>query len=1605
MNPQASQLIRRARSQAIDTLGRFARQANFLEQLQVAFGDNFDTNIGLGIANQFQSGDFSLLPEIQVLSNGELGTANGAYAASLDKIFVSSDFLAQYEGLALSGVEAAVNAVAELLLEEIGHKLDRFFNGNVDTPGDEGAIFLLLATGKTLSAGTLAGLRAGNDHTVITVAGQSVDVEQQNVFGDEKWNRLYGTTDNDTIYGLGGDDIIDGGLPPQYYDPKTGNRYPSGIDFLSGGDGADILTAAGTLFGDAGDDTLYGSGSLNGGDGNDNLYGSGSLNGGDGNDTLIGRSGDDTLNGGDGDDTLYGDNLNENGNDTINGENGNDILYGGDGNDTINGGNGNDTIFAGAAEATRNKANIPRRLVTGGGSDKIDGGEGNDTFYFDSHLDTASIIITYTTTNNGSIAGGSNNGTTFRNIENLDFKTGSGDDNINISAAITNNNFVYAGEGNDTVIGSAGSDFLSGGDGNDSINGGDGNDTISAGVRTGEGTILYYAGIGADTIDGGAGSDTLSIWNYSDTESITLTYTTTSNGTITGGSNNGTTFRNIEILNFTAGSADDNINISASTSNLNFIRPGAGNDTVTGSTTNGNSFYGEEGNDILTGGADRDYLYGEAGNDTLNGGGGIDNLNGGEGNDILSGGDDGDDLNGGEGADTLKGGEGDDRYRIGFIGDPLKTINGSYEINPAKAGGSRIEDTSGTYDRLEIIGIVEKRLKKGEMGFGREGKSLIIDLDKDGEINAAKDLTITNFFSTQSGGKKGTGLIEDIANISGANVLKLFNNDKIINGTEGDDTLIGGDGDDIINGFAGNDLLNGGAGADTMTGGTGNDTYVVDNVGDIVIEKPNEGTDTVESSITYSLTANVERLFLTGVAAINGTGNILNNLIVGNAGKNILDGGDGNDTLTGGGGADTLKGGAGDDTYEIDPNNAAGIRIEDSAGTDTIKISGVAKTFLTKNQLGFGRKGKSLIIDLNKNGQIDTSKQADGTINLTKDLEISNFFSTNTGWNAGTGFVEKIGNFTGGEVLNLFNLAGKESITGGSPNGWPLSDVDKNYRNVKFNVIGLGKDPANVRQKWTAGSQVWVVIHGWNDNANSFKNLADIVAKAKPNDVVLTLDWSEAAANGQPPGTGNWDAASWISSVADFAFNKLKSWGINTGGSVNLIGHSLGSLVSSELASRFVANQLGGVNTITALDPPSEFNLLAIGGYDLNYTAPGVQRPKRFDTVANFSRAFLGSRSVAGNDEFASWADESILMDFGNPIDVGKEHFRVIRAFEDLLSTKGLANSLLDLRDYDRGYPNFRKNAFHVVAEDSKPLSPYLQIDNHEGVIKVNAENQPLVLVTKNKSTTGISDLLNLDNIIYGTNANDTIASSMFSSVDNFNPYFGGNDIFYGGSGDDIIIGGGGNDTLDGGIGNDILNGSAGIDKMIGGKGNDTCIVDDVGDIVTENTNEGIDIIRSSINYTLVLNVEQLILTGTTAINGTGNSLNNIITGNGATNTLYGGAGNDTLSGGLGSDVFRFNGKTEGIDTITDFATGVDKIAISAVGFGGGLVPGIAINANQLLKVTSGSQATNTSQRFIYNSTSGGLYFDADGSGSGAAFQLATLSNKPILGATDFMLV
>ena len=234
-----------------------------------------------------------------------------------------------------------------------------------------------------------------------------------------------------------------------------------------------------------------------------------------------------------------------------------------------------------------------------------------------------------------------------------------------------------------------------------------------------------------------------------------------------------------------------------------------------------------------------------------------------------------------------------------------------------------------------------------------------------------------------------------------------------------------------------------------------------------------------------------------------------------------------------------------------------------------------------------------------------------------------------------------------------------------------------------------------------------------------------------------------------------------------------------------------------------------------------------------------------------------------------------------------------------------------------------------------------------------------------------------------------------------------------GNAGSNQLNGGGGADTLNGGLGDDTLNGGLGNDTLLGGAGNDTYAVDTAGDRVFETTTTasaidagGIDTVKSAVTFSLdssagVRFVERLTLTGSASINGTGNALANLLTGNSGNNAMNGGLGNDTLLGGAGNDTFVFN-STPGagnVDRIQDFNVADDMIRLDDSIYSGlakGLVSASAFTANMT------GQAGTASDRIIYETDTGRLYFDVDGVGGTARIHFATLAPGLAVTNSDF---
>lgn len=391
---------------------------------------------------------------------------------------------------------------------------------------------------------------------------------------------IFGTNGNDTFYGdpwrgsflIGaeGDDVLSH-LPllaspaNEIFVGGEGNdTIPEavGVDWVIGGAGDDVITRA-DFSASTNDITINNANNplialstgariidverfltLTTGSGNDSITMTTATDnlwifGGAGNDVIASGSGQDHIEGGDGDDILRGGDGNDSdvvffpgwglglgaglfggsGNDQIFGEAGNDYLEGGDGNDTLDGGVDNDTLNGGAGNDALNGRDGNDYLNPGAGIDQVIGGAGTDLLALDFATVTTATTVTYTNPNSGTVS----NGTTFSEVEWVDVITGTGNDTINLSAAIQSR--IRSGAGTDFLIGGTGRDFVEGGDGDDIINGGAGDDNDwyvfesvpFTGLFGGAGNDIINGEVGNDRLEGDDGNDTLNGGDGDDT--------------------------------------------------------------------------------------------------------------------------------------------------------------------------------------------------------------------------------------------------------------------------------------------------------------------------------------------------------------------------------------------------------------------------------------------------------------------------------------------------------------------------------------------------------------------------------------------------------------------------------------------------------------------------------------------------------------------------------------------------------------------------------------------------------------------------------------------------------------------------------------------------------------------------------------------------------------------------------------------------------------------------------------------------------------------------------------------------------------------------------
>jgi Ca2+-binding RTX toxin-like protein len=857
LNPEYLQLVQQK-------LSEFARQDDFAAKMEIAFGSQLDRSLLTNLLQQWQQGDFSQLPAIEILEKGELGTANGAYAAATQKIYLSSTFLAT----------ASTEEIVGVLIEEIGHSIDGVLNTE-DSIGDEGALFSNLVQGHVLSTTDIISLQSEDDRALVTIGGQQLWVEQANVTGTLNNDTLAGaTTSGDTISGLAGNDSLSGLSGNDTLIGGSGNDTMTGgagsdtfvlenfnndvfaqnvdvaTDFVGGTDKIDVsglgisdfstisaltvneitnsVTSAVITTYNNGIDDRYGKYSLKltgvnrsalmatdfnfaTATTNDNIVGTAN------NDDLFGGFGDDTLNGGGKDDRLFG-------------EAGTDRLIGGSGSDTLTGGAGSDTFVLENFNNDVFAQNVDVVTDFVRGTDKIDvSGLGISDFSTISALTvnetvnsvTSAVITTY------------NNGIDDRYGKYSLKLTG-----INRSTLMaTDFNFATATT-NDNLVGTANNDDLFGGFGDDTLNGGGKDDRLFGEA----GTDRLIGGIGSDTLTGGAGSDTFVLENFNNdvfaqnvdvvtdfvrgTDKIDVSGLGISDfGTILAITSNETT-------NSVTSAVITTYNNGADNRYGKYSLKLTGVDTGLLSASDFN-FATTTFNNELLGTANNDDLFGGLGNDPLNGGAGDDRLFGENGTDRLV---------GGVGSDTLTGGAGSDTF-------VLENFNGSNFAQNADV----VTDFVRGVDKIDVSGL------------GISDFSTILALTSNDVSNSAVITTYNNGADDRYGkySLKLTGIDKGVLTAADFNFATTTFNNELLGGANnddlfgglGNDPLNGGAGDDRLFGENGNDTLTGGGGKDSLFGGLGNDTYVVNNAngGGTVIEDAG-GTDTLQLSATVNST-------------------------------------------------------------------------------------------------------------------------------------------------------------------------------------------------------------------------------------------------------------------------------------------------------------------------------------------------------------------------------------------------------------------------------------------------------------------------------------------------------------------------------------------------------------------------------------------------------------------------------------------------------------------------------------------------------------------------------------------------------------------------------
>ena len=1246
------------------------------------------------------------------------------------------------------------------------------------------------------------------------------------------------------------------------------------------------------------------------------IEGGGTLIGGNGNDRLTAGAGNTFLLGGNGDDILIG-------------GSGNCSFYGGAGTNLLVGGSGGNTFVISQGSGT-NTIRLPFANLLG--TNTVSFGAGYSSF--NPKLGFGSLLIRYGTEGGELHIEDFTPNDAYRNpgIETFQFT----------DRTFTYREFIELGfdlwgtGGDDVVTGTNVVDRIVGLDGNDQLNGGLGNDTLTGGHGSdlligggGDDRYVFNLGDGTDTIEDTVGAGEGNRIQFGERITQTdLTFSTIGN-TLTmhvGTDGDALTLRSFDPANVSGSLVVETLEF-ADGSTIGLTR-------LLGPTVT-------DGDDAITLGA---------GNDVIDARGGDDIVDAGPGNDTIT---------GGMGNDTLIGGPGDDTYlyRTGDGNDTIQDLAALGEGNTVSFG-------PGILPTSVIIGM--------------DAKGLVLNPGTPGDLLHFSHFDPTNAYASHAidryGFTDGTTLTYG----------QLIDRGFDIAGTESDDTIVGTNAIDRITGLAGNDVLqsgsgddvlDGGDGADAMLGGSGSDTYIVDDPGDVVSELSHEGDDTVQSSLSYFLGPNVENLTLTGVAVVNGVGNELNNVILGNSAPNVLDGGAGGDTLIGGAGDDLYivdhlsdsvieNGNEGIDSVQSSVTFSLGANVENLTLTGSAASNGVGNALdnlLTGNSAGNILDGGDGNDSLNGSGGTDTliggagndtlngGMEADGLVGgagddvlqLSKDgVWSSGFANKNVGspGHAGTGQTVALNGknrsfdvFDGGPGTDTLRAsAGDDAIALDDPLSLFPNAPGPRLTDIEYFQMGDGNDTVDLTSTLYAYGDVtldggngddtlWAsagndVLLGGAGHDNLYGGFgADQLAGNDGND---TLDGGE----GTDQLTGGLGNDVYVVDDANDLVTEVVNEGTDT--VKTRLSYTLGPNVENlTLTGAAAINGTGNVLS-NVLTGNSAANVLAGGlGNDTYVVGNGDTVSENVNEGTDVVQSAV-SWTLGDNLETLTLTGSAAINGTGN-------------ALNNTLSGNSAANALAG----GLGDDTYNVGVGDTVIEQANEGTDTIK-SAITWTLDAHVEN---LILTGSAVIDGTGNALN--NTLTGNSAVNVLAGGA------------GDDTYVVGAGDSVIENAdGGTDTVQSavaftlgpyvenltltgsaginGTGNafdNVLTGNSGANVLSGGAGNDVYVIG-TGDTVVEQANDGSDSVRSAVSHTLAANVENLTLTGTGGTTGTGNELNNILTGNTGANSVDGGAGNDTLIGGLGNDTLK--GGTGNDTYLFNRGDGQDKISENDVAVG-----------------------------------------------------------------------